>query len=78
MRGAEIVSLRNLGRIGRITNILKFPKLSKFPINTIKRQRPYHKKLLVVVGLVLKDSKCSVELFCEYCTHNLVRECHLR
>ena len=39
---------------------------------------PYHNKLLVVVRLVLENSKGSVELLRKYCTHDLVREGHLR
>ena len=39
---------------------------------------PYHNKLLVVVGLILKYSKRSVKLLCEDGTDNLVREGHLR
>ena len=42
------------------------------------QMRPYHNKLLVVVGFIFKNSERSVELLGEDGTHNLVREGHLR
>ena len=45
---------------------------------SITPSTPYHKNLLVVVGLVINNRKCSVELLGKYSTNNLVRKGHLR
>ena len=55
--------------------------LAYFPFSPMierSQMTRYHNKLLVVVGLILQNSKCTVELLSKDGTHYLVREGHLR
>ena len=70
---ADAASIKKLPWMGSTLTYVPFRVM-------IKRLQmlPYHNKLLVMVGLILKNSKRSIELLGEDGTDNLVRECHLR